>query len=317
MLSLARLAPVALAVSVFACKGPPTPAQDPELPPEVPLAERPPDLSLGDSYAMGRPVVDGRVALVPVYAIKPPALSFVTLTDGMKRGDVVVIERGGGYDAVEVINNSAEQVFAMSGELIIDAHQDRALAENTIIPPNERKVVAVRCVEASRSSGATSEFNPLDAIAEPSIRRRLRFKDQSEVWSQIDAINRRLGLSPPTRTYRYAAMKQTEGAAKARRDKLVDALARVPDRDRMVGLGLAIDGRMVALDRFATPSLYRIIEPRLVASYLPAEDELPVQDARELRPSDVQRFAHPQLESRTDAGSEFLLPLETYDSDRD
>jgi hypothetical protein len=315
--SVVRLAPVALAVTLFACKGPPTPKSDTDRAPEDELAGLPPpDVSLGDGYTVGRPVVDGRIALVPVYAEKPPALSFVTLTDGMKAGKVTVQERGG-YDAVEIVNHSPDRVFAMSGELIIDGHQDRTIAENAIIAPNETQVVAVRCVEARRSSGPTSVFNALGAIAEPSIRRRLRYKDQSEVWVRINEINLRLGLSPDTQTYRFAALKQTEGAARVRRDKLLETLNKVPDRDRMVGLGLAVDGQMIAIDRFATPALYRTIEPRLVASYLPAESDQPPRVPRELLPGDVRRLAQPSAESRTAAASEYLRPLEEFNSDRD
>jgi hypothetical protein len=206
----------------------------------------------------------------------------------------------------------------MSGELIIDAHQDRTIAENAIVAPNETRTVSVRCVEARRSWGPTDEFNALGAIAEPSIRRRLRYKDQSAVWEQVNVINARLGLTPDTQTYRFAAQEQTKGKSKARRDKLLEALAKAPDRDRMVGLGLAVDGKMIAIDRFATPALYRTIEPRLVASYLPAENDEPPQAARDLLPGDLRRLAHPSAESRTDAASEYLLPLdEPRDSDRD
>ena len=75
--------------------------------------------------------------------------------------------------------------------------------------------------------------------------------------------------------------------------------------------------QMIALDRFATPALYRAIEPRLVASYLPAENDQPPQVARELRPADVRRLANASVESRTAAGAEYLRPLDDYNSDRD
>src|SRR6185295_13739121 len=138
MLSVARVGVVGVVVALAAsCKGPPEPGRDSdrEVDDRAPV-EPPPDLSLGDGYTLGRPIVDGHVALVPVYAAQPPTVSFVSLTDAMKDGKVVVSERYGGYDGVRIENNSERQVFAMSGELIFDAHQDRAIAENVIIPPN-------------------------------------------------------------------------------------------------------------------------------------------------------------------------------------
>jgi hypothetical protein len=310
---------VALA-ALAGCKGPPEPRQDDVTAADDVPPEPPPDLSLGDGYSLGRPIVDGHVALVPVYAAAPPSVSYVALTDAMRDGTVIVSERVGGYDGVRVENRSERQVFAMSGELIFDAHQDRTIAENVIIPPGETREVAVRCVEAGRSYGSSEQFTPAGLIAEPAIRRRIRYKDQSEVWNQVNLINSRLGLTPQTSTYRYAAQKQLDGDAKARRDRLVAQLARVPGRDHVVGLGLAVDGVMIALDRFATPALYQSIETRLVASYLPAEadgDEVQVGVPHPLNPSDVRRLARRDYRSSSDANDEFLRPLDERTDERD
>lgn len=304
--------------ALAACKGPPEPQQDdPAVADDVPPEPPAPDLSLGAGYSLGRPIVDGHVALVPVYAARPPTVNYVSLTDAMRDGHVIVSERVGGYDGVRVENRSERQVFAMSGELIFDAHQDRTIAENVIIPPGETREVAVRCVEAGRSYGASEQFTPAGLIAEPAIRRRIRYKDQSEVWNQVNAINSRLGLTPQTSTYRYAALKQLDGDAAARRDRLVGELARVPDRDHMVG---AVDGKMLALDRFATPDLYRSVETRLVGSYLPAEhdsDEVQVGVAHPLNPNDVRRLARGDYRASSDANDEFLRPLEERTDERD
>lgn len=318
MLSVARVGVVGVVVALAAsCKGPPEPGRDSdrEVDDRAP-AEPPPDLSLPGGYSLGKPIVDGHVALVPVYAAQPATVSFVSLTDAMKDHKVIVSERLGGYDGVRIENTSERQVFAMSGELIFDAHQDRAIAENVIIPPGESREVAVRCVEAGRSYGASERFTAAGLIAEPGIRRRIRYKDQSAVWEQVNAINLALGLSPQTSTYRYAALKQLEGDAKVRRDRLLAELASAPDRDHMVGLGLAVDGKMIALDRFVTPGLYRTIEPRLVASYLPAErDETPKGVPHPLNPSDVRRLARQDYRNSSDANDEFLRPLEEQPND--
>ena len=270
-----------------------------------------PDLQLERGLLMGRPVVDGRISIVPIIATQPtPALQFVTLPEGLAAGTVVVREQSGEWavDAVAVQNNADRAVFAMSGDVIIEARQDRTIAETTVIAPHETALVPVRCVEAHRSSGPTARFRSGRAIAELSIRRRLHWLDQTSVWTQVNAINDRLGLSPPTQTYRLAAALQTVGVSGARRDRVVAALAQVPERDRMVGVALAVDGEVLAIDRFATPALYRQVEPALVASYLPAETEVRQSKASHtLVPDDVRaRARQVGAVHQTDAATQIL-----------
>jgi hypothetical protein len=172
--------------------------------------------------------------------------------------------------------------------VIVDAHQDRVLAESLVIPPREGRELRVRCVEASRADGG-QQFRSSGAIAELALRRVVAHKDQSQVWTKVDQINQQHGLSPETRTYRHAAARHETGETAARRDRLVEKLASHPDRAQMVGVAVAIDGRVLAVDRFATPDLYRRYEPRLLASYVAGDEGKPVE-GRRVRPEDVREM---------------------------
>jgi hypothetical protein len=111
---------------------------------------------------------------------------------------------------------------------------------------------------------------------------------QREVWAKVDEINRRLGLGPMTRTYRHAAALQAAGGpAAAQRDRLAAQLAAHPDRARMVGVAVTIDGRALALDRFVTPELYRRYEQALLASYVAGEAGEP-REGRAATPDDIR-----------------------------
>jgi hypothetical protein len=287
-----------------------------EAPPADPApvdpAPTPPDVSLGDGFELRTAVRDGRLALVPIVATGPlDRRTFATLHESMTRGTASVREAAEGFDVehVWVANHGAQPLLVLNGEVIVEAHQDRVLAESMVIPPRQGREVRVRCVEASRADGG-HQFRPSGAIAELPLRRVVAHKDQAQVWSKVDQINQQLGLSPETRTYRHAAARHATGATAERRDRLAAQLAEHPDRGQMVGVAVAIDGRVLAVDRFATPDLYRRYEPRLLASYA-AGDEGPPREGRRVTPDDVRALLQlPGGLSATEASLGALRPPE-------
>lgn len=248
-----------------------------------------PDLSLGDGFELRTAVRDGRLALVPIVATGPIAKTeYVTLAEGMARGQVWIREMPDEWDVgtVQVHNGAQRPLLGLQGEIILDAQQDRVLAETTVIPPGTTQEVSVRCVESGRSEGG-SRFRASGVLAELSLRRVIAQKDQAAVWAEVDRINERHGLSPETHTYRHAAALLTRGEYAARRDRLAALLDTHPDRARMVGVAVAVDGVVLSVDRFASPALYRRLEPRLLASYA-ASSEGPPREGRRLTPDDIR-----------------------------
>lgn len=296
-----------LCVAVAACggdRGEPRPHTAPPAPQAAPKPAAPPvDLSLGAGYEMRHPVHDGRLTLIPIVASAPPAApQYLTLEDGMARHLVRVKELADWQvDKVRIKNKSDQPLFAMTGELIVDALQDRVLAEDIVIPPHTSRRVSVRCVEQNRERGG-DVFHAGNALAELDLRELVAHQSQTQVWAQVDTINARLGLAPPTKTYRLAAQAQPA----ARRDALAAQLAQVPDRERMVGLAVAIDGKLVAFERFASPALYQQLERELVGAYV-ASDSGPPHEGRALLPEDVRRFALATA-TTTDASTIILQP---------
>ncbi len=281
-------------------------------PAPVDPAPTPPDVSLGDGFELRSAVRDGRLALVPIVATGPlDRRTFATLHESMTRGTATVRESDAGFDVehVWVHNHGAQPLLVLNGEVIVEAHQDRVLAESMVIPPREGREVLVRCVEASRADGGM-RFRSGAAIAELPLRRVVAHKDQTQVWAKVDRINLRLGLSPETRTYRHAAARHATGETAARRDRLAAQLAAHPDRAQMVGVAVAIDGRVLAVDRFATPDLYRRYEPRLLASYAAGDEGMPVE-GRRVRPDDIRALLRaPGGVSSTEASLGALRPPE-------
>jgi hypothetical protein len=297
-----------LFVAMAACGGEraePTPHASPPATPiakaqtQAPAPKPPIDLRLGEGYEMRHPVHDGRLTLIPIVATAATGSTphYITLHDGMTRHVVTVKELSDWQvDTVSIRNKSNQPLIALSGELVLDAMQDRVIARDTIIAPRSTAQVPVRCVEQHRSYGGRT-FHAGNALAELDLRELVVHKDQQAVWAQVDAINRRLGLSPPSGTYRLAAQQQNVGRANA----LASQLAQQPDRERMVGLAVGIDGRIVAVERFASPELYQQLEHELLGAYV-SSDFGPPHEGHTLVPADVRVLATtPGAVAMTDA----------------
>jgi hypothetical protein len=193
-----------------------------------------------------------------------------------------------------VHNDTKHPMLVYAGELVEHGMQDRLLAESLIIAPGDSQVVSARCVEQLRSTGGWN-YAATYMTGEVELRRQARFGDENTVWRRVDEINAALDMAPATRTLIPAAEK-LDREHRARRDHLLAALAEMPDRDRVVGVAVAIDGRVVAIDRFASPALFGKLAPQLVSSYLTSERMTPVYldvegRPRTLSPVDVRDFA--------------------------
>jgi hypothetical protein len=312
--SVQSLSRFVLCVALFACgeehttPPPPTVAVAPPAPPH---AQPPPapaiDLHLDGGYEMLRPVHDGRLTVIPIVQKTPAATpaKYLTLEAGMTRHLVTVKELPDWQvDTVRIRNKSREPVFAMAGELIVDALQDRVIARDTIIPPHASLQVAVRCVEQNREKGGNS-FHPGNALAEIDLRQTVVQQPQTAVWALVDVINQRLGLTPPTKTYRLAAQAQPADRASG----LAQQLQALPEHASVVGLAVAIDGKVVAIDRFASPDLYEQLEGELVGSYV-ASDGGPPHEGRTLVPDDIRALAGTStLVTTTEASFVALQPM--------
>jgi len=271
------------------------------------------DLSFGQGFELRRPITDGRLTLIPIISTQPtPDEKFVTLHDGMAKGVISVRETGGTdldwqIDTVRVTNRSRETLVVLEGELIEDAMQDRVTAEAVTIPAGKTQTIQVRCVEEDRDHGGT-KFNPGNAIAELGLRRTVVTASQDAVWSKVKQINSRDKIKTSTNTYRIAAHAQTTGDGIERRDLLVKQLALLEERPNIVGLAVAVDGKVVAIDRLATPELYRQLEATLIASYLPATSGAPAEGKR-VAPDDVRTLSAQITGSRTTASHSIMRPL--------
>ena len=132
--------------------------------------------------------------------------AFLTLEEGLSRGEVVVREQGaevlvrnrgerdstvrnyGGpsVNQLVLINHSKRPLLLLAGELVSGGKQDRIIAKDRIVAPGSEPLpLDVFCVEHGRWSSG-SQFNQAKIIVHPSVREQAAVtKSQTEVWSSV------------------------------------------------------------------------------------------------------------------------------------
>ena len=132
--------------------------------------------------------------------------AFLTLEEGLSRGEVTVREQGAetlirnrgngrpippGYSGPSVnqlvlINHSKRPLLLLAGELVSGGKQDRIIAKDRIVAPfGDPLPLDVFCVEHGRWS-AGSSFNEAKTIVHPSVRENAAIhQKQADVWAAV------------------------------------------------------------------------------------------------------------------------------------
>jgi hypothetical protein len=278
-------------------------AQAPKPQPEKkPLKE----ISLDKDSAVLAPVTHANLALFPVVstAAKPRDVNYLVLDEGMKQGVVKVVEKGESGDVNQlVLNNQSDRpLFLMAGEVVIGGKQDRIIGKNTIVAPHASESVPVFCVEHGRWSGRKAEFSTAQALAHTELRKKASFSDQGEVWKEVSAKNAKRNLSNSTDTYRGVAQDGSVKKSIDSYDKAIrKGLGSVAGKERMIGFVVALDGKVVAIETFASPKLFGKFQDKLLRSYfVEAVDHRfdPAKPPRAPEPAAITGFAEKARKAR-------------------
>jgi hypothetical protein len=234
-----------------------------------------------DGYAVRDPIVDGRLSIVPIVALEGTPVAtrdVIPLAEAMRRNLASVRRIDDGYDLV-VGNHSEHPVLVLAGELVVGGPQDRVFAETLVLAPRRARVVQAHCVEPARRTGPDA-YRPSGILADLETRRmsdRRGFDAGVRLRARVARITNRLGLWSATDTYHLPASR-LRAKTRASRDRIVAALGALADHDRVVGIAAAIDGTVVAIERFESPALFRSVAPMLVSSYLASATLAPRRD---------------------------------------
>jgi exosome complex RNA-binding protein Rrp4 len=210
------------------------------------------------------------------------------------------------HDSAEVnklvlINNSKRPLLLLAGEIVTGGKQDRVIGKDRIVPAESDPVdLSVFCVEPGRWVATSQNFGASGAMyggsiggpvhgtlmAQPSVRAKaMADKDQNQVWAEVRKQKQQTmetvevtAAAPSVQTElastsSYARLNENQ-AVKAQ----VDAVAKPIEqhyqtlikqlRDRhAVGVVVAVNGRIIWADIFASSDLLEKYWPKLVRSY--------------------------------------------------
>lgn len=174
----------------------------------TPGSGSPPPKAEGDGRLL-EPISYENLTVFPVVSSRGYDTSeFLTLEEGLSRGEVIVREQGaetmirdrdgsrrgvwsGGGASVNqlvLINQSKRPLLLLSGELVSGGKQDRIIAKDRIVAPGSDPLpLNVFCVEHGRWS-AGAQFTAAATIVHPSVREQAAVKQkQTDVWASVMA----------------------------------------------------------------------------------------------------------------------------------
>lgn len=254
------------------------------------------------SFKVLAPITRGNLTIFPVVADRThDTKNFITLDEGVRSGDVVVSEQGSvrplirrhgdsipQSDGAQVnrlvlVNNSERPLILLAGEIVTGGKQDRVVGKDRIVPPKSDPIdLGVFCVEPERWVATKSSFGSFHAqMAQPSVRRSaMADKDQGKVWAGVRSASAGLAAAAPapvqqelSQTSSYAdvvgnaAIKnRVDEVAAPIEESYLGLIRELRDRNA-VGVVVAVNGRIIWADLFASTSLLEKYWPKLVRSY--------------------------------------------------
>jgi hypothetical protein len=271
-------------------------------------------------YKVLEPMTGGNLQIFPVVStVEYPPGVYLTLAEGLATGDVVIMERGKWEEIQKLrtpgvlapptkaespqvgklvlVNKTRKPLMMLGGEVLTGGKQDRVVGNDRLVPANSGAVdLDVFCVEPHRWKGLSEKFGGAGFLLQPSVRlTTISTQNQRQVWNAVGEAQKsaagavgaeKLGSSS------YAAVMDHQGV-RAKMGEVTGPIGQqyeVRKADlkfrNMVGVVVAIDGRPVWADVFATTDMLEQYWPKLLMSY--AAEAVTRQRASGSRSSGVQ-----------------------------
>jgi hypothetical protein len=245
---------------------------------------------------LGTPINFRQLTVFPVVQTAAAADKgqYLTLTEGLAKKSVHVSELpgGGSVNTLLVRNDAARPLLILGGEVVLGGKQDRILGQDTIVPVGEELRVQVFCVEHGRWNGHQA-FSSAQGMVDGKIRYRAKYgADQSQVWAEVAKKNGAHGVANPTGTYRnLAAGDEGKKVLAPYRSGIGDALGKIPDAKKLVGVVAAVNGRVTRVELFARPDLFASYREKILDSIYMGAQDVPVEStAAPAKPAAISEF---------------------------
>lgn len=255
----------------------------------------PPGILLDENHRVGSPHVAGNLAVFPIYAKTQQEIGeFTTLDAALEKGTAVVRELGAeaqpppapGAQGVMtnasgdaprvntlVIENKGKlPILVLAGTVVKGGKQDRQIGEDFVISAGSTTPVDAYCVERGRWNGERDGqntggvFQATKMLATSKVRAAGQHqKNQSGVWAEVSAVNAANKKSSASDTL-MATLDDKEVAAKraAVAGKVNGFLGSAEQKERIVGLAYAVDGKVRSVRWFWSHTLFELHRDTLV-----------------------------------------------------
>ncbi|MCW5943476.1 MAG: hypothetical protein KIS66_14685 [Fimbriimonadaceae bacterium] len=265
------------------------PQRESDVPKETTIADSP-------GYSLGEPVSYDNVVVVPVRGKDPirPDSEYLTLTEAKKLGVVDISE----LDTEEVpwlrVRNDGDRpLMLLGGELLLGGKQDRVVAKDTIVPPGKTVRVPVYCVNHGRWSEKYGKFEGTGMVVPQNVRDRATYGNQEDVWREVAKYNDAAGASPAETSLKAGIADKT---VQRRMDSGLGPLRDALDRDdRAIGAVFVVNGRIVSLELFGEPALFKAHREPLLRGFLAEAAVAPNANAPTPAMSEIARFVSQAL----------------------
>lgn len=234
-------------------------------------AEHPEDIQrFIQQLDVGDPVYFNNLTIIPVYTQRrADRRAYTTLDDALANGWLAISEIDGGQvPQVELNSYSTQAVYIMGGEIISGGKQDRIFGREVLLSPGARRVVVpVYCVEQNRWQYETDTFYSKQTLGTWNLRSTAQVAPegaQAEIWGDISAAHRDMGVRSHTMAYQHAYEQ------KGVKEKVVDHeryFQRIPSlHPDTIGVVVGVGGQIVSVDLFSNPSVFQALWPKILRS---------------------------------------------------
>ena len=229
--------------------------------------------------------------------------------------------QGAEVNRLVLVNNSKHPLILLAGEVVTGGKQDRVVGKDRIVPAESDPVdLAVFCVEHGRWIESSTKFDThASVMLQPSIRMKaMADQDQQKVWDEVGKSRSVMaskaaaaapvagggGGSATEYSYSIQQLESTTSYAKARENKAVqkqvesiaqpmqksyESVIKQLRNQNAIGVVVAVKGRVVWADMFASSALLAKYWPKLLESY--ATEALTMPGAREeISIKEAERF---------------------------
>ena len=223
---------------------------------------------------LGEPVTDEGLTLIPIFGEIAGAPSFITLTEAIAAGSLVVTEvsTGGSVPELQAKNLGEIGVVILDGEELAGAKQNRVLNTSVYLAPGKEITIPVSCTEHGRWSYATDRFYDSGHVSAHRVRSAGHASvtasartgagyrsDQGRVWSEVAMLQDRHKIRSSTSAMRDV-YDQSRARLKARESKFAAQTGQI-------GVFALWGGSVIGFDVVARPEAYARLHDRLVGSY--------------------------------------------------